>query len=177
MGNSSSSTADAAALAPVSLVTVPKFDQEAYKGLWYVVAEIPRPNSSCTYSVSTYFPLTEGNMHVTNYCIIQDHVASVQQGTLATVDKATPGKLDVVQDDTENIHIPYWVYATDYRSYSIVGGGNASSLWILARTRTISGASMSEYIGKAGSLGYDTSRIVIKGRAIQSGQTQLGNVL
>lgn len=178
---------------PVSITTITQFDAEQYKGLWYVVAEIPLPDAKCTYSLSTYFPLSEGRMHVTNYCVVGDKVVNVQQGmllstsagtatTLAVVSprpgqppmppvapasSATNGKLELVADASPDARISYWVYATDYRSYSIVGGGSDSALWILSRTRSISGASMSAYIVRARALGYDTNRIIVKGRAIE----------
>lgn len=167
MGNISASEDS---VAEVSSATVSQFDAELYKGLWYVVAEIPMPGAKCTYSLSTYFPLSFDRMHVTNYCIVQDKVVGIQEGTLLLGGDAAPGKLELVSDSVSGPRTPYWVYTTDYRSYSIVGGGNGLALWILSRTRTIAGASMSAYIARAGALGYDTSRIVVKGRAIQASQ-------
>src|SRR5204863_1953784 len=105
MGNANASEGP---VAEVSSATMPQFDAELYKGLWYVVAEIPMPGAKCTYSLSTYFPLSNDRMHVTNYCVVEDRIASMQEGTLLLGGDAAPGKLELMSDSVSGPRTPYW---------------------------------------------------------------------
>ena len=163
MGNTSSDTQQ------ISRVTLATFDASKYEGVWYEVAAIPQSfEGSCQEAVSFYI-LLSGKLDITNYCINNNQVVNIIRAHATQLSKDAPGKFKI---NFEGFNLrgeaQYWVYDTDYKTYAIVGGGNADALWLLSRTKKMSPTLLVQLLVKAEKLGYQRHRIIIHPLALSS---------
>jgi len=167
MGNKESGEALQLPRKEVSKATVKQFDLASYSGIWYVVAAIPsKEDAECAYSVYSTFPLSPEEMSISSSCIVGDRIVGHKMLRAKIGDKADPGKLTVVPREGGTA-TNYWVYETDYNNYSLVGDGSGDSFQVFFRRRTIPGASLGMLLAKVSVWGYDTNRVLIRGKTLQ----------
>lgn len=150
-------------LQTVSRETVTTLDVAAYTGLWYDVAHIPQPyQDGCTTSIAVY--LRDGDsIRVHNYCYRQGKIADSVTGKATIPDPREPGKLVVeFNGSIFNRKGNYWIYDTDYKTYSLVGDGAGDACWILSREAALPATLLNQLSSKLQSFGYDVDRIVYK---------------
>ena len=142
--------------------TMTSFDSERYSGRWYDVAHLPNSYQlKCTSSVAFYIPQADG-IYIANYCISDSEVVDVIEGRGKAPDSEDPAKFlvkfkGVITDRAAN----YWIYDTDYTSYSLVGDGTGTAFWILSRTHTMPARLYTTLVGKMRNWGYTPEKLVV----------------
>lgn len=120
--------------------TVSSVELNRYLGRWYEIASIPQYFSEgCLCTQAQYSKRSDGKIRVLNTCRkgnVRGEITSAE-GVARVDDTKTNSKLSV------SFFGPFWGdywiigLASDY-SYSVVSNSDASSLWILSRTPTMS---------------------------------------
>lgn len=146
----------------LSTQTIAALDIQRYEGAWYEVASIPKSYEiSCDRSIAFYIQTGPDTIHIVNYCVSGRKVTSIE-GTATVENSLDPGKLKVNFEGIFSQRGNYWIYDTDYTSYSIVGGGNLNSLWILSRTKSLDETQFRKIREKIVALGYKPELLVTK---------------
>ncbi|MFK7954467.1 MAG: lipocalin family protein [Lysobacterales bacterium] len=146
------------------LPTVSKVDLNRYVGQWYAVTSLPQFfTRKCVAQDAVYGLNSRSEISVKNICIKKDGNkteisgfarATAEPGVFAL--KFTSGIAGFfgASGDYNIIKLD-----PDYR-YSLIGGKDRQSLWLLARTTDIDKNVLNEYIGAASELGFDVSELV-----------------
>ena len=146
---------------PDGVEPVVDFELQQYLGSWYEIVRLPHSSE-------------EGLSHVTaSYSLREDGgVTVVNRGFNRESGKweEAEGKAYFVEDaDTGFLKVSFFgpFYASyiiveldkDYR-YAMVTGPDRNYLWVLSRTPELEEATLKELVGKADSLGFDTSKLI-----------------
>lgn len=158
----------APALATPPLQAVPELDLARYAGTWHEIARLPMYfERKCVRDITaTYTPRDDGTIGVRNACVREDGVNMVSQG-VARKQGADPAKLEVRFAPGWLSALPfvwadYWVIAIDddYQ-WAIVGEPDREYLWFLSREPALDARTFEELQGRARSLGYDLSELIV----------------
>lgn len=146
---------------PKGAVAVKPFEVNRYLGKWYEIARFDfRFERNLNNTTAEYFLRDDGNIRVVN--IGYDYTKNKWKkatGKAKLRDEKGEGKLKV--SFFGPFYAGYNVIALDpeYR-YALVAGKNLKYLWFLSRDRTMPETVKQDYLQKAQSLGYDTSKLV-----------------
>ncbi len=145
---------------PVSNITVKSFDISQYAGVWYEVASIPRPDRIKCQGTTEFYIKSEDTLMLYNYCFHNNKIIDTAIGTLTINNKDDPGKLTLTyKERLFGRSIQYWIYDTNYTSYSVVSNGDKNSLRILSRQTTMSNKQITELLTIILNLGFDVSTL------------------
>ena len=136
-------------------------DLDRYVGRWYEVARFEnRFEKGCEGVTADYARRGDGLIQVTNTCRkgAPDGAVKVAKGRARVVNPETNAKLEV------SFFGPFWgdywiIDLADDYSRSIVGEPSGRYLWILARTPTLSEASIADAVSILHAKGYDTTAL------------------
>lgn len=149
---------------PVGNNSVPQpaktVDVQRYLGQWFEIARYEQSfQKGCTSVSANYRLRSDGSIDVVNRCRRPDGKWDEARGRAKIVDRTTNAKLKV--SFFGPFYGDYWVldHADDY-SWSIVGEPSGRYLWILARSATPPESEVADLIGKARTMGYDTSMLL-----------------
>jgi apolipoprotein D and lipocalin family protein len=135
-------------------------DLDRYLGRWFEIARYEQVfEKGCVGVTAEYSLRPDGDIAVVNSCRRKGGRRAVARGRAKVTDLRTNAKLKVTF--FWPVYGDYWVldHADDY-SWSIVGEPSGRYLWILARTAVPPEAEVSQLIGRAQALGYDTSMLL-----------------
>jgi apolipoprotein D and lipocalin family protein len=151
-----------------SCVSIPKgakaiqpFDQAKYLGTWYEIARFDFKFEKNLDNVTATYSLNEdGSIKVDN----KGHDYVNDKWKQSTGKAKFVGANNIARLKVSffgPFYAGYNVIALDdqYR-YALIAGNNLDYLWILSREKTIPETVKADYLQKATSLGYDTSRLV-----------------
>jgi apolipoprotein D and lipocalin family protein len=148
---------------PVGNLHVPQpakpVDLQKYLGRWYEIARYEqRFQKGCDGVTADYSLRADGSIDVVNRCRKPDGKPSEARGRAKVVDGRTNAKLKV--SFFGPFYGNYWVldHDEDY-SWAIVGEPSGRYLWLLNRDPAPADAEVRKLIGRARSLGYDTSML------------------
>lgn len=148
---------------PVGNSAVPEpakpVELQRYLGRWFEIARYEQSfQKGCEGVTADYSLRSDGSIDVVNRCRREGKLSDAK-GRAKIVDPSSNAKLKV--SFFGPFYGDYWVLdrADDY-SWSIVGEPSGRYLWILARSATPPEAKVQELIGKARSMGYDTSMLL-----------------
>jgi apolipoprotein D and lipocalin family protein len=153
-------TAQAAGIAPVASVDLPRF-----MGTWYEIARTPnRFQADCAGDVTATYALREdGTLSVVNRCLTDKGEALVAEGVAKVVG---PAKLKVRFAPAWMSWFPpvwgdYWVFDLDpgYR-LAAVGDAEGRLLWILSRTPAIDAETYAALLNRLMLLDLHPARLV-----------------
>jgi len=149
---------------PVGNNSVPQpaktVDVQRYLGQWFEIARYEQSfQKGCTSVSANYSLRSDGSIDVVNRCRRPDGKWDEARGRAKIVDRTTNAKLKV--SFFGPFYGDYWVldHADDY-SWSIVGEPSGRYLWILARSATPPESEVADLIGKARTMGYDTTMLL-----------------
>jgi apolipoprotein D and lipocalin family protein len=149
---------------PVGNHSVPQpaksVDLQRYLGQWFEIARYEQSfQKGCTGVSADYSLRSDGSINVVNRCRRPNGKWDEARGRAKVVDRTTNAKLKV--SFFGPFYGDYWVldHADDY-SWSIVGEPSGRYLWILARSATPAESKVAELIGRAKTMGYDTSMLL-----------------
>jgi apolipoprotein D and lipocalin family protein len=139
---------------------VPNFSLEKYLGTWYEVARMPfKYENGLSAITATYSLRDDGKVAVTNRGMKADGKESVARGKAKFAGAKDVGHLKVA--------FFLWFYA-DYivadldSSYQwAMVASPPRYFWILSRTPLLDSAVVNRLVGRAASLGYDTSKVIM----------------
>ncbi len=142
---------------------VPALDLNRFFGTWFEIARLPnRAEKKCVGDAfqmyaSAYKP---AHFQVVDSCTLKDRSKDVRNINGKRASKTGDGKLKL------GSFFPFtsklWVLAmAPDDSWALVGSPNHKSLWVLARTATISPGVLAEAESKASSEGFKTARLVL----------------
>lgn len=146
---------------PDGAVPVSGFDIKRYLGEWYEVARFDyRFEKGLQNVIAHYSQNQDGSISVLNR----------GQGSSTGEWKQTTGKAKFVDDENTGrlkvsffgpFYAAYTIVAldNDYR-YALVAGNDLNYLWLLSRERNMPENIKTEYLLKAGAIGYDTSKLI-----------------
>ncbi|MCC8154529.1 MAG: lipocalin family protein [Tannerellaceae bacterium] len=146
---------------PKGVTAVEAFNKDKYLGHWYEIARMDFHfeknviNATADYSLNK-----DGSIKVVNRGYNTQKKEMVEsEGKAKFVDEPTTGKLKV--SFFGPFYSGYNVIAIDPNyQYALVAGKNRNYLWILSRTPNIPDEIKQEYLNKARSIGYDTSKLM-----------------
>ncbi|MGZ3945310.1 MAG: lipocalin family protein [Mucilaginibacter sp.] len=146
---------------PKGAVAVHPFQKEKYLGTWYEIARFD-------------FRFEKGLSHVTaNYSVNSPGVIRVDNKGYEDANKRwkeSIGKAKFVEsEDVARLKVSFFgpfyggynvIALDDQYRYALVAGNDLNYLWILSREKTIPESVKDDYLAKAKSLGYDTSKLI-----------------
>ncbi len=143
-------------------ITVRKLDLDRYSGLWYEVAKIPFIwEKDCDGATAEYQVKTGKNgqkyISVKNTCLRDDKPLRSRSAIAWINNPNDPGKLSLNFNDglpSDGVG-DYWLHATDYDTYSLVGGPTGKFLWILSRAEKMKRTQINRILNYAKELGYN----------------------
>jgi apolipoprotein D and lipocalin family protein len=152
-----------------SLTVVPSVDLSRYAGTWYEIARLPNSfQKRCAGNVTaTYSILDNGDIKVVNRCQGEnDEIVEAEGCARRASDDEPNSKLKVRFAPAYLSFLPfvwgdYWIIdlASDY-SYAVIGEPERKYLWILARSKEIDEALLSEILTRVRKQGYDTAPLI-----------------
>jgi len=143
------------------------FNVTKYMGTWYEIEKLPAAFERGKCIQATYSLLTDGTVKVRNAELLSNGKISSIEGVAKVKDPSQPAILGVgffkgVPDG------PYWVLSTDYQSYALVyscsdylGVFHIDFAWILARTRALTDAVISQLHDKLAAAGVNLKRLTV----------------
>lgn len=142
-----------------STATQLTFNAERYVGMWYQVYNSDKnKNTGCDVSIAFYF-MTGDVLNMSTYCVINQKLVNHVQHTGIAPNPYDPTKFVVRTEGIFNQTFKYWIYDTDYDTYSIVGTGiprqegTGSDFIILSRKPRLSSKIINEIRSKVIGLG------------------------
>lgn len=149
------------------LPVVPFVEIQRYLGTWHEIARIDHSFQKGCYNSSAEYALRDdGDIKVINRCSVAGKTEPKEAiGRAWILDKETNAKLRVqfvlTRFKLGFLSGNYWVLALDddYH-YVMIGEPTRDYLWILARDKMLSPDILKALVAKAGTLGYDTSRLL-----------------
>lgn len=146
---------------PKGAVSVQPFDVNRYLGKWYEIARFDfRFERNLNNTTAEYSLKDDGTIRVVNsgYDYTKNKWKKAT-GKAKFRDEKDEGKLKV--SFFGPFYAGYNVIALDPEyKYALVAGKNLNYLWFLSREKTMPEAVKQNYLQKAGTLGYDTSKLV-----------------
>ena len=147
---------------PENIVPVNKFDTTRYLGKWYEIARLDHSfERGLSHVTADYSLRQDGGLKVLNRGYKEaDAKWKEAEGKAYFVDKKDVGYLKV--SFFGPFYGSYIVFDLDQQnySYSMISGPDKSYFWLLSRTPTMDPALQQRLIEKAGSLGFDTSKLI-----------------
>lgn len=149
---------------------VENFDSLQYLGTWYEVARLPFVfEKNCVPPITAHYDINPKNSHeilVTNTCANITGGLDVAHGIAHFTDSPTIGKLKVTFFPRGLRWLPfgygtYWVLATDYTHYALVGNPNHRYLWILYRSQKINKHDLDQLISLAKAEEFNINQLII----------------
>lgn len=137
-------------------------DLSRYQGKWFEIARLPlRFENVCASDVIAQYSLRkDGNVTVVNRCKeTTGHVKTAKGVAKLRNPKGPKSQLKV--SFFWPFYGDYWILDLDpqYR-WALVGTPNRRYLWILSREPELAGETYTRLLEKAGTLGFDTSRLI-----------------
>ncbi len=146
---------------PDKATAVQNFDADKYLGKWYEIARFDyKFERNMNQVTATYSKNPDGSIKVDNRGY--DYVKNEWKesiGEARFVNSENEARLKV------SFFKPFWAgynvieLADDYK-YALVVGNNLKYLWILSREKTIPENIKKQFLEKAQSIGYDTSKLI-----------------
>lgn len=154
---------------PLSPRGVNNFNVEYYMGNWYQISDFPQPYeifcTDCTQAV--YWVVAPNNISVLNFARNpRTGKECMVQGYATAPDPQQPTQLVVSFPGVAPFPAPYWiiqlgpVIQSKY-SYSVVSNPDKTTLYILARTRTMDQRIYQTIVQNLEKLGYPVSALVL----------------
>ena len=147
---------------PENIVPVNNFDTTRYLGKWYEIARLDHSfERGLSHVTADYSLRQDGGLKVLNRGYKDaDAVWKDAEGKAYFVDNKDVGYLKV--SFFGPFYGSYIVFDLDQQnySYSMISGPDKSYFWLLSRTPTMDPALQQRLIEKAGSLGFDTSKLI-----------------
>ncbi|MCC7644519.1 MULTISPECIES: lipocalin family protein [unclassified Janthinobacterium] len=147
---------------PENIVPVSNFDTTRYLGKWYEIARLDHSfERGLSHVTADYSLRQDGGLKVLNRGYKDaDAVWKDAEGKAYFVDKKDVGYLKV--SFFGPFYGSYIVFDLDQQnySYSMISGPDKSYFWLLSRTPIMDPALQQRLIEKAGSLGFDTSKLI-----------------
>ena len=147
---------------PENIVPVSNFDTTRYLGKWYEIARLDHSfERGLSHVTADYSLRQDGGLKVLNRGYKDaDAVWKDAEGKAYFVDNKDVGYLKV--SFFGPFYGSYIVFDLDQQnySYSMISGPDKSYFWLLSRTPTMDPALQQRLIEKAGSLGFDTSKLI-----------------
>lgn len=146
---------------PDKATAVQNFDADKYLGKWYEIARFDyKFERNMNQVTATYSKNPDGSIKVDNRGY--DYVKNEWKesiGEARFVNSENEARLKV------SFFKPFWAgynvieLADDYK-YALVVGNNLKYMWILSRDKTIPENIKKQFLEKAQSIGYDTSKLI-----------------
>lgn len=144
------------------VTTVSALDAERYAGKWFEIASYPQEFQDGCSCVAANYRVTPVGIEVRNQC----RLGGVNGRPLTVLgrayrpDESQPGRLKVEFPFLSREPGDYWVFelADDY-SHAVVTDPYRSTLWILARGRTMDAATLDGIRGRLRAGGFDLDRL------------------
>jgi apolipoprotein D and lipocalin family protein len=150
-----------------SVKAIDNFHINKYLGTWYEVARLPNYfEKKCNFPITaTYDKSDDGKVSVTNSCQRDNGSTNTSIGKAIFAEEQNIGKLKVTFAPSflswmKFAYGDYWVLATDYKHYSLVGDPSRQYLWILSRTPKLAPEYILQLKATAKSMGYDLSDLI-----------------
>ncbi|EHP46005.1 lipocalin family protein [Odoribacter laneus] len=140
--------------------TVARLDLKRYMGKWYEIARFNHRFERGMDGVTAEYSLQEdGKIKVLNRGW-KKGAWHLIKGKAKLPDKSQPGKLRV--SFFPFIYSDYYVMELDeeHYSYAIVGSSSDKYLWILSRTKELSGNLLTDLLTRIRERGYDTEKLI-----------------
>lgn len=153
-----------------SISYVTHFNSQNYLGTWYEIARLPMFfEKNCIPPIKAHYEIESKNpskILVTNSCARKEGGYDIAHGVAHFVETTSIGKLTVTFLPTYFRWLPfghgaYWVIATDYTQYALVGSPNRHYLWILSRTENIKQPLLDRILSIAQSEGFSINRLIL----------------
>jgi lipocalin len=146
--------------------TVPHVDLGRYAGQWFEIARLPsRSEDRCDRDVTATYELQGTGLRVFNRCRRADGRMISAVGHARVAEGRNSARLQVsfapsFLDPIPFVWSDYWVLelADDY-SAALVGTPNRKHLWLLSRTPSLPGTTLSTFIARADQQGYETAKL------------------
>ena len=145
---------------PETVLPVTNFSLDSYLGVWHEIARIDnRFERGLTDVTATYANRNDGGIEVQNRGY---HLESNQW-------KEATGKAYFLKDQSIGhlkvsffgpFYSSYLIFEYSEGSYAYVTGNSYEYLWLLSRTKVVSKTVIDQFISKANSLGFDTSKLI-----------------
>ena len=145
---------------PETVFPVTNFSLDSYLGVWHEIARIDnRFERGLTDVTATYANRNDGGIEVLNRGY---HLESNQW-------KEATGKAYFLKDQSIGhlkvsffgpFYSSYLIFEYSEGSYAYVTGNSYEYLWLLSRTKVVSKTVIDQFISKANSLGFDTSKLI-----------------
>lgn len=146
---------------PTGVDAVQNFNADKYLGQWYEIARFDfRFERNMNNTTANYSKNPDGTIKVVNrgYNYVTNQWSEAN-GKAKFVKKPDVAMLKV--SFFGPFYGGYNVIALDSEyKYALISGQNKGYLWILSREKTIPESIRTEYVNKAQSLGYDTSKLI-----------------
>lgn len=146
---------------PKDVDAVQNFDADKYLGQWYEIARFDfRFERNMNNTTANYSKNPDGTIKVVNrgYNYISNEWS---EATGKAKFVKTPDVAMLKVSFFGPFYGGYNVIALDAEyKYALISGQNKSYLWILSREKTIPEHIRTEYVNKAQSMGYDTSKLI-----------------
>jgi apolipoprotein D and lipocalin family protein len=153
---------------PAPVQAVPEVNLDRYAGLWYEIARLPnRFQDDCACCVTATYTLREdGRLTVVNECRTADGKPNAVEGEARLATEGGPASKLKVRFAPRFLSFlgfvwgDYWILdlAEDY-SHALVGSPDRKYLWVLSREPTIREETYAGILDKAGSMGFDVTRV------------------
>ena len=146
---------------PKKITAITNFDSDKYLGKWYEIARFDFKYEKNLNNVTAQYSLNDnGTIKVLNSGY------DYKKGSWkSSTGKAKFTKAKTIAELKVSFFGPFYAgynviaLADDYK-YALVAGGKMKYLWILSRTPTIPDEVKNDFVNKANSLGYDTSKLI-----------------
>jgi apolipoprotein D and lipocalin family protein len=147
---------------PQGVQPVESFDLNRYLGKWYEIARLDHSFERGLEQVTAEYSLRDdGGITVINRGFSQeDNEWSQAEGKAYFVGDKGTGHLKV--SFFGPFYSSYVIFGLDEENYeyAFVSGPRLSYLWLLSRKPTVSEEVMKEFLEKAGSLGFETEKLI-----------------
>ncbi len=134
-------------------------DLQKYTGHWYEVARLHNKiEEECVNAQVTYTPADDGGFNVLDSCIHAKGKPRLYRPMMKVLDPGTNAKFRLTFFPF--VWKDYWVldYAPD-NSWVVLGEPTGKYLWLFSRTPDLA-SHKAALVGRAKSLGYDTSKLI-----------------
>jgi len=146
--------------------TVPHVDLARYAGQWFEIARLPtRSEDRCDRDVTATYELQGAGLRIVNRCRRADGRMRSAVGRARVAEGLHTARLQIsfapsFLDPIPFVWADYWILdlADDY-SAALVGTPDRKHLWLLSRTPTLPGTTLSTFIARAEQQGYETAKL------------------
>jgi apolipoprotein D and lipocalin family protein len=147
---------------PENVAPVQSFELERYLGTWYEIARLDHSFERGLEQITAEYSLRDdGGIKVINRGFSkQDNEWEQAEGKAYFVGDEETGHLKV--SFFGPFYGSYIIFGLDHENYeyAYVSGPSLSYLWLLSRKPTVSDDVMADFLEKAGSLGFETDKLI-----------------